>query len=159
MMEVRYDLARIRDAALIAELSRKTIEDGLPWLWTAQRVARQILHRESIVLVARVDSCLVGFAIMHFGRDQAHLNLLAVAPAHRRHGIGCGLVRWLEESANVAGTFTITLEVRAGNARARRFYRNLGYTECGRARDYYSGVEDAIRLTRDLRVMRSANTD
>jgi ribosomal protein S18 acetylase RimI-like enzyme len=44
------------------------------------------------------------------------------------------------------------LEVRAGNRQALRFYGSLGYRETSRTAKYYSGVEDAIRLERDLAV-------
>jgi GNAT superfamily N-acetyltransferase len=78
-------------------------------------------------------------------------------PRCQRRGIGQRLVRWLEESAVVAGTFSVSLEVRARNWPARRFYRQLGYADTGVARLYYGGCEDAIRMSRDLRVCRSAN--
>jgi len=58
----------------------------------------------------------------------------------------------VEESAVIAGLFRINLEVRAGNQEARSFYTRLGYKENGRVPGYYSGVEDAIKLTRDLKV-------
>jgi ribosomal protein S18 acetylase RimI-like enzyme len=44
------------------------------------------------------------------------------------------------------------LEVRAGNEQARRFYMKLGYRETTRSVGYYSGVEDALRLERNLAV-------
>jgi len=58
----------------------------------------------------------------------------------------------VEESASVAGLFLMQLEVRASNQPARRFYARLGYRETSRTAGYYSGVEDAIRLERDLAV-------
>jgi ribosomal-protein-alanine N-acetyltransferase len=60
-------------------------------------------------------------------------------------------VQWVEDSAVVAGIFTVNLEVRATNRPARRFYSRLGYRELGESPGYYSGVENAIKLTRDLR--------
>ena len=68
--------------------------------------------------------------------------------------LGRRLVRWLEESALVAGTFEVNLEVRAGNVVARRFYRALGYSEADVLPGYYDRIEDAVRLTRDLRIVR-----
>jgi len=153
-MNVILELAENTDAAQVAEMSRRVIEYGLPWTWTAPRVARHIRHSESVVLVARAEGCLIGFAIMIFGNDRAHLNLLAVEPRYQGRGVGQALVRWLEESAAVAGTFVIHVEVRARNERARQFYSRLGYAEKGRACFYYGGIEDAIRVTRDLRVFR-----
>jgi ribosomal-protein-alanine N-acetyltransferase len=98
----------------------------------------------------------VGFAILRYGDDVAHLNLLAVAPAHRRRGVARALLQWLEETALTAGTFVIGLELREGNAAARAFYRLLGYRELGQIPGYYQGVENAIRMVRDVRPQRAS---
>jgi len=69
------------DAQVIAEMSRRLVEVGLPWTWTPARVARHLQHPQSLVLAVRTNGTsnpmLVAFAIMHFGDDIAHLNLLA----------------------------------------------------------------------------------
>jgi ribosomal-protein-alanine N-acetyltransferase len=109
-----------------------------------------------VVLTARSDRGIAGFAVMCFGDDAAHLNLLAVEPAHRRRGIARRLLTWLEESALTAGTYLIGLELRASNLAAQEFYRALGYRETGRVPGYYQGVEAAIRMERDVRVSRPA---
>jgi predicted N-acetyltransferase YhbS len=88
---------------------------------------------------------------MHFGDEIAHLNLLAVDSQFQRRGLGRQLLAWLEESAMTAGTFTVCLEVRARNPVALLFYRRLGFTESGRVPRYYSGREDALRMTKTLR--------
>lgn len=106
------------------------------------------------MLTARRGDELAGFAIMTFGDEDAHLNLLAVEPRYRRQGIGRRLVNWLEASARVAGTFSISLEVRVRNVAARSFYTRLGYREADRLPGYYEQLEDAIRMTRDLRLVR-----
>lgn len=147
--------ARALDAVPIALMSRRLVEAGLPsWSWNARRVSRHIHDPESVVLAARRGEQVVGFAIMGFGDEAAHLNLLAVEPSCRRGGLGSRMVRWLEASAQVAGTFDISLEVRAGNAGARSFYRRLGYREADWLPGYYERIEDAVRMTRDLRVVR-----
>ena len=106
------------------------------------------------MLVARRGEECTAFAIMGFGEEAAHLNLLAVEPRCRRLGLGTRMVRWLEESALVAGTFEVSLEVRASNLAARQFYRTLGYREADLLPGYYQRMEDAVRMTRDLRVLR-----
>jgi [ribosomal protein S18]-alanine N-acetyltransferase len=144
--------AVLAEAAQIASLSNRLIEAGLPVTWTTQRVAAQICHRESMVLTAKEADELIGFAIMQFGNERAHLNLLAVLPGARRYGVGRRMLGWLHESALTAGTFTIELELRAENLVARRFYGSMGYAECGYTRNYYSGKEDAVHMKRDLTV-------
>lgn len=113
-------------------------------------------HPESVVLTARYGNAVVGFGIMRYGDDVAHLNLLAVDPAHRRRGIAKKLMMWLEDTALTAGTFIIGLELRANNQGAFAFYGALGYRELGRVSGYYQGVEQAIRMARDVRTGRDA---
>ena len=154
MLEVVYQYrlepARVAHAALLAAMSQDFVETGLRPAWDAARIAWHIRNPDSVVLAARAGSAIVGFAIMRYGDDTAHLNLLAVAPAHRRRGIGRRLVAWLEDTALTAGTFTIALELRAGNAGARAFYAALGYRELVRVPGYYQGRECAIRMVRDV---------
>src|SRR5262245_47769482 len=121
MLDCRLEPARLADARRIAAMSRHFIETGLKPTWPASRVVRHIRHRESVVLVARSGREVAGFAIMQFGDDSAHLNLLAVCPSYRRRGIARRLLTWLEESALTAGTFHIALELRVRNVGARTF--------------------------------------
>jgi len=88
---------------------------------------------------------------MRYGDDVAHLNLLAVDPAHRRRGVGRKIMLWLEETALTAGTFIIGLELRATNFAARDFYRALGFNEAAYIPGYYHGIETALRMSRDIR--------
>jgi ribosomal protein S18 acetylase RimI-like enzyme len=148
---VELRLARLGDAGQIALMSRDLVEDGLPWAWTAQRVAAHICGHESNVLTAWAGGRLIGFAIMQFFAEHAHLNLLGVDPTYRHAGIGRRLVEWQEETARAGGMFFVNLEVRAGNTGARAFYRKLGYQEMKYLPGYYSGREAAIRMTHDLR--------
>jgi [ribosomal protein S18]-alanine N-acetyltransferase len=143
-------LARAVDACEIAEMSRELIEQGLTWSWTVARVQRSIAGIDSSVVVARREHRIAAFAIMHFGDDVAHLNLLAVAPEHRRQGLGRQLMDWLTATAIEAGVFRIDLELRAKNEEAQVFYEKLGFDRLGVVRNYYQGREAALRMSRRL---------
>lgn len=157
MGDYSLELARAADAPRLAAMSHSLVEDGLRPTWTASRIGWHIRNPDSVVLTATAGavafgpSSLVGFAIMRYGDEMAHLNLLAVEPPHRRRGVARQLIRWLEETAETAGTFVISLELRATNESALQFYRKLGYRELDRVSGYYQGVEQAIRMSRDLR--------
>ena len=148
--ELSLRLARPAEATIIANLSRDLIEYGLRWRWTPLRVAASIRAPEVNVLVACVHEKIAGFAIMRYGNDDAHLDLLAVAPTYRRLGVGRQLLEWLEKCAIVAGTFNVSLEVRAGNQGAQLFYQRLGYRTLVHLPGYYQGIEAALRMGRDL---------
>ena len=143
-------LARPADAREIAEMSRDLIEYGLTWSWTPSRVQHFISGPESSVVVARRDQQVAAFAIMHFGDEVAHLNLLAVAPEHRRQGLGRQLMSWLTTTAIEAGVFRINLELRTRNEPARIFYEGLGFDQLGIVQGYYQGREAALRMSRRL---------
>jgi len=143
-------LACAADAPDIAGLSRDCIENGLSWRWRTPRVLAKIRDSATNVVVFRDAQALAGFAMMRYGEQEAHLLLLAVHPNRRRRGIGRSMLGWLEKSARIAGIGVIRLETRWGNAGARAFYRELGYQEFTRVRALYDGVEDGLRLAKDL---------
>jgi ribosomal-protein-alanine N-acetyltransferase len=139
--DLTLHLARPANATTIANMSRVLIEYGLHWRWTAKRVEASIRANNVNVLVARIDDRIIGFGIMRYGDDDAHLDLLAVAPAYRRLGIGRQLLEWLEKCA---------VEVRASNEEARLFYQRMGYRPLTQLPGYYQGTEAALRMSRDL---------
>ena len=148
--ELSLRLARPADAASIANLARELIEYGLRWRWTPMRVAASIHDSDVNVLVACVRDNIAGFAIMRYRDDDAHLDLLAVAPPYRRAGVGRRLLEWLEKCAVVAGIFSVALEVRAANEGAQVFYQRMGYRTLVHLPGYYQGAEAALRMVRDL---------
>lgn len=143
--------ARARDARAIALMSRDRIEAGLSWRYTPARIAALIAEPEVAVVAACGEAGLLGFSVMQFGDDRAHLVLLAVDRAVQRRGIGRRLVQWQLDSVRVAGIARITLELRADNEAGYSFYRHLGFEPTGRIADYYDGVVAARCMQLDLR--------
>ncbi len=146
------EFAHPGDAPAIALMSRDLIEEGLGWGYRHAEVTRLIVDPETVALVARVHGHLLGFAIMTFGDERAHLVLLAVRPRERRRGVGRRMLTWLVESAAAAGIASVHVELRARNAAAIGLYRAQGFVETLRIPGYYRGIEPAIRMIRVLRV-------
>jgi [ribosomal protein S18]-alanine N-acetyltransferase len=150
IVDCEIRLAQPRDALAIATMSRDLVENGLGWRWNASRVLGSIRDPAANVAVAVDGANLLGFGIMKYRELEAHLYLLAVLPQRQRNGIGAALVNWLEDSALVAGIGVVYLEARATNEQARAFYQRLGYKEFNTMPRYYRGVEDGVRLAKDL---------
>jgi [ribosomal protein S18]-alanine N-acetyltransferase len=144
-------LALSSDARAIAHLSRDTIEHGLVWTYTEQKILQAIRDRSTNVAVMDQQERCLAFGIMHYAETSAHLVLLGVRPAQRRRGLGRTLVEWLEDSAIVAGIEHVRVEVRADNPSAIAFYQRLGYTFRVRFPGYYQGSIDAVVLAKRLR--------
>ncbi len=155
-MPVTIRLASEHDAADIAELSRSAIEHGLPWSWNAQRVAGAIADPGTNVIVACSAGALVGFGVMEYEDEMAHLVLFAIDGPARRSGLGSRLLAWLEKVATTGGITEIRLEARADNAGAIAFYEKHGYTEQAEVLGMYYGAEDGVRLVKRLRTDPSA---
>lgn len=149
--DVPIQLATRADARQIAEMSRDTIEYGLPWGWTESRVARAILDPEMNVVVVREAGRVAGFGIMGYLQDDAHLLLLAVRPERRRSGIASAILLWLEQVAQAAGAAKIRVESREENLAARHFYNEHGYHERALRKRMYSGSADGVLLEKWLR--------
>jgi ribosomal protein S18 acetylase RimI-like enzyme len=143
-------LAHPCDALAIAEMSRDYIEYGLGWGWTPARVLRAIHDKSTNVAVIHARGGIPGFGIMEYGEGTAHLVLLGVQPAHRKKGLGAGLVSWLEKPARTAGVERIFVEARSDNLAAIAFYRKLGFRELERITGYYRDIVDGVRLEKRL---------
>jgi ribosomal-protein-alanine N-acetyltransferase len=143
-------LARPEEAGAIAAISRRDIEHGLGWSWQEARVLRAMRDRATNVAVAVRADAVLGFGIMQYAEEAAHLSLLAVQPLARHQGLGKRLVAWLEEVARTAGLERLRVEARADNFNALAFYEARGFSELARAAGYYNGEIDAVRMEKRL---------
>ena len=148
---LQFRLAKMDEATVMAEMSRELIEAGLGWRYTPIRMAGLISDPETLTLVASEASLVRGFAVMRLYEEHAHLALLCVSPQQQQRGIGRRMTEWLVESAEVAGSGSIRLELRVDNLSALAFYRRLGFTETELVPGYYSPQIAARRMVRTLR--------
>ena len=71
---------------------------------------------------------------------------IAVISNWRRRGIGRALVQDIFVGASWAGARRLFWEVREQNTAARALYANMGFTETGRRKGYYSQPPDNALL-------------
>lgn len=143
-------LANTSDARPIAEMSRNYIEEGLGWSWRDARVLRAIRDETTNVAVVDDGESIVGFGIMQYRDETAHLTLFAVRPSHRRRGLGSGLLAWLEKPARVAGVERLRVEARADRPEVHAVYRRVGFELVKTIPGYYSGVVDGVQFEKRL---------
>lgn len=141
-------LATPADAEAIALESRAEIEHGLEWGWEPWRVSEVMAHPETNVVVAVEGATMLGFGIMEYRDDIAHLVLFAVRRRSRRRGIGSALLAWLEKVAATAGIGQFRVEARLSNDAARAFYKRHGYVEIEVVPGMYQRMEDGVRLAK-----------
>jgi ribosomal protein S18 acetylase RimI-like enzyme len=133
-----------RDRQLVLRLAERLREGVAPWRdATAVRGAVEEWVREALdsdasqrraVFVAEDGGEVVGFVTTstrrHFAGDvDAYVGELVVDRLAEGRGVGRMLMTAAEEWGRREGLAHITLDTGAANARARAFYRALGYEE------------------------------
>lgn len=94
---------------------------------------------------------LVGYAGVWVLLDEGHITTIAVAPAHRRQGVGELLLNGLIDHAIELGAESLTLEVRLSNTAAQRLYLKYGFHPAGKRPRYYTdNSEDALIMWADM---------
>ena len=103
--------------------------EGVPSSRTADAEALRgaIAHPTSAVLVARVDGTVVGSVIAAWDGWRGAMYRLAVAPEHRRQGLGTALVERGEHHLTTIGARRIAVLVIDDSADATAFWRSAGY--------------------------------
>ncbi|MGA7617202.1 MAG: ribosomal protein S18-alanine N-acetyltransferase [Thermoanaerobaculia bacterium] len=145
--EVRISKATDADVAEVYVLERECF----PAPWKREFFESEVRASGRFNLVAR-DSrgSLIGYLFgMHF-LDEMHINKIAVAESHRRHGIATILMERCFEFARERHLRSISLEVREMNQGAQDFYRRLAFHDSYRRPRYYPDGEAAVVMTRSM---------
>jgi len=96
----------------------------------------------------------VGFVMVRAVADEAEILTIAVAPSHRRRGIGTQLIDHTRASLIGSSVVRLFLEVAADNAAALTLYQACGFAPCGRRANYYTSgggkAVDALLMSLQL---------
>lgn len=139
---------RIRQASPLDLLGIYRVEKGsFPDPWPPLAFLPYLTDRDALAFVAE-ESGIIGFLLALWEGEEVHIHDLAVAPEHRRRGVGSALLDQLLTAAK--GTRRIRLEVRASNLAAQAFYKKHGFQEARVLPRYYDDGEDGILMLREF---------
>jgi ribosomal-protein-alanine N-acetyltransferase len=130
---------------------------ALPWARddVERDIAENIL---SAYFLAETAGAVCGCAGMWVVLDECHIMTIAVAPEHRRSGIGAMLLMKLMDEARLRGASRWFLEVRASNAPAIGMYEKFGFKTIDVRKAYYeNNKEDAVIMMKEDRPAPSCN--
>jgi diamine N-acetyltransferase len=137
-----------RDIDALASLNADVQEvhaAALPWLFkppgpdtfAPADVAALLERSDNLFFIAEVDGAAAGYAYaqivhrpetsFHYAHDLVHLHHISVRPAHRRHGIGAGLLAAVRAAAKESGIALVTIDVWTFNDAARAFFGRHGF--------------------------------
>ncbi len=136
----------LAEADLPQALEIERLGHSFPWPETVFRDCFRDNYR--LWAACRADT-LVGYAVVAYLFDEAHLLNLCVNPQVQGQGIGRQLLRHLLRQAADEGIVQTILEVRLSNLAAEHLYLAEGFEEIGRRPNYYPGATER----EDARVM------
>ena len=93
----------------------------------ARNIALKCRRQRELFLVAEADARIVGTTMAGYDGHRGWIYLVAVAPTHRRAGIGTALVREAERALEALGCPKVNLQVLRTNDGVVEFYRGLGF--------------------------------
>lgn len=102
------------------------------------------------------DQEVIGFGVMNYAANEAHILNIAVTPSRQREGQGERMLQHLLNLARQHGCDEIFLEVRVSNTPAIELYKKYSFVEVGMRKNYYPledggpGKEDALTLALSL---------
>lgn len=98
--------------------------------------------------VVELDKKIITMIVSWLILDELHIATIATHPDFRKQGIGRKLLLYALKSARDEGVIRSFLEVRESNEVAIKMYKNFGFVEDGRRKEYYKdNNEDAILMT------------
>lgn len=115
-----------------------------PW---SEKLFAEGLERHRCMVAINQQQQIVGFSIVQFIVDEAHLLNIAVEPTQQKQGIGKVLLDDVLVNSQQKKASTIFLEVRESNQRAIQLYQAAGFNEIGLRKNYYptaNGKENAV---------------
>ena len=98
-----------------------------PWNDPRRDIARKLRVNPELFLVGTVDNRVVATIMGGYEGHRGWVNYLAVAPAHRKQGLGQAIMQAIEEKLRAMGCPKINIQIRTDNAAAIAFYAKLGY--------------------------------
>ena len=119
--------------------------------WSRKMLAEELENQCAAFLVAEdsVSGRVLGYAGLMVVADEGYITNVAVFPEYRRQGIAAQILQVFVQFAEANRLAFLTLEVRPSNAAAIALYKDFGFEEVGRRKNYYDlPKEDALILTK-----------
>ncbi|MFS0840496.1 GNAT family N-acetyltransferase [Paenibacillus sp. UNC499MF] len=117
---------RLSDYSLISDLLQEALSDPC-YKETMQAFAKQLSWDGELVLVAEEQDELVGMVIGTIDDNKGYYYRLAVAPGHRRKGIGKALIEGMKQRFMQRKVKRILVTVDHHNEMVLPVYESAGY--------------------------------
>jgi ribosomal protein S18 acetylase RimI-like enzyme len=91
-------------------------------------IDKKLAVDDQLFFVAVADNAVIGTVMAGYDGHRGWIYSVAVAPSHRRQGVGSRLVSHAERALICKGCVKINLQILEGNESVTAFYSTLGYS-------------------------------
>lgn len=112
--------------------------------WTKEMLLQSFSSPIFYSVLMEEQGEIIGYACETVLFEDAEIAIVAVAPAHRKKGLGKLLMERLENIAISRGAEQTFLEVRTSNVAALALYEGFGFEKIRTRERYYADGEDAF---------------
>jgi ribosomal-protein-alanine N-acetyltransferase len=115
--------------------------------WNRDHFLDELKSVHAFPLVAsNPEKSIIGYICPRLLLDEGHILNLAVHRNFRAQKVGQFLVERVLDNCRGGGASTVSLEVHHSNKAAIGLYRQMGFVETGKRKNYYDNREDAILM-------------
>ena len=115
--------------------------------WNFTTLKSEIENPDSIVIIAKSNNEILGFAGIWKAVDIMHIMDIVVAKKHRNKHIGQAMLEELIQLCKNNNIYELTLEVRQDNTPAINLYTKYNFKKIGERKNYYGVNNNAIIMT------------
>ncbi len=115
--------------------------------WTFSILKQEFQNENTIYIVAKQDTEIVGFAGILPIIDEANIMNIVTKKDKRNLGIGSKLLQKLIDISKEKKLKSITLEVNENNISAIKLYTKFKFETVGTRKKYYNNTDSAILMT------------
>lgn len=153
LTQAQTHMRPMRAADLAAVYRLEQACQPVPW---PRWCFRSLLRKGAAAWVLEEAGEIIGFGMLSFVRDRAHLLNLCIAPAYRHRGLGRRMMLQMLRVAKQHHCRQAWLEVRPTNRTAIGLYHRLGFRKKLIRKAYYQsrrGRQNAVVMSRPLHAL------
>ena len=120
--------------------------------WSIDEFKKELENPIASYFVALCNEKVVAYGGFWWVMFEAEITNIAVHPDFRRNKIASRILDKMIEKCRETGTSKLHLEVREDNEKAISLYEKYGFKAVGLRKNYYSDNENAILMTKEIKL-------
>ncbi len=147
MQELKIRALEKRDLEEVYLINKEIFKSNA---WSLKNFEDFLNEKQTVGLLLVLNNEITGFLLSKKVLDEAEIYKIGIKTRFQRKGFGTFLFKEFFKWCKNQGIRRVFLEVQEDNKGAIKFYKNLGFEEIGKRKDYYGRGKNAILMRLDL---------